>query len=482
MKAIDAKTFRLFAACALAAFTSCASMHAAPAKTMGDEGHELVSNMRYKQAIPILTQYLMDCPNDANALVDLACSYRCLGDFAKALTYVNLAINIAPQSASAYAERALLAGNLGRPALSKRDATKYLDLKKTKHGDTSFWQLQYVMRTYAGRNKEAKEALKMAQKMVIKDYTSESFINQIYILKNLKQTKDAVPLLDAAIAKYPDIDYFWCIKTSNDFDLCNWKELEKDAETALTHMPNHPSLLWVSAYAKMANEKYYNAIADLDKSIYFAPNISHSYQTRGRCYDALKDYKQAYRDYSICLSLDPNNDFACHRRGHTLEFLNNLPAATRDLQRSALITPKDPEIFYCLGHYYRRHKMFDQSIAAYDQAIKLNPKNEMYFCARGNAKMRAGKYQKAIADCTQSLKLNSGRTHPRYSRGISYGKLKQYDLAIKDLSEAIDMDSGYGAAYFQRAQIYKAMGKQDDADRDMQSAIKYKYKESTDMQ
>lgn len=482
MKAIDAKTFRLFAAYALAAITSCASVHAAPAKTMGDEGNELVSNMRYKQAIPILTQYLMDCPNDANALVDLACSYRCLGDFAKALTYVNLAINIAPQSASAYAERSALASMLGVNQVAKRDAIKSLDLEKNKDGDVLYWRRRYGLLLVANKKSEANKALKTAQGLMVKNDSVRSMADQIYILRNLKQSEAALAIVNAAIEKYPDIEYFLYLKTGLDFNLCNWKELGKDAENALSRMPNHPALLWASAYAKMANKKYYNAIADLDKAIYFAPSMSHSYQIRGQCYECLNDYKQAYRDYSICLSLDPKNDFAYHRRGHTLESLDNLPAATKDLQRRALIYPKDPEIFYCLGHYYRKHKMFDQSIAAYDQAIKLNPKNEMYFCARGNAKMRAGKYEDSIADCTQSLKLDSKRTHPRYSRGISYGKLKQYDLAIKDLSEAIDMDSGYGAAYFQRAQIYKAMGKQDDADRDMQSAIKYKYKKSDDMQ
>lgn len=472
----------IITACALAAVTNCASVHAAPEQTLGEEGHELVRNMRYKQAIPVLTKHLMDCPSDANALEDLAYSYRCLGEFAKALTYINLAINIAPQSASAYAERSALASMLGVHQVAKRDAIKSLDLEKNKDGDALYWRKRYWLLLVASKKSEANKALKTAKALMVKNDSVRSMADQIYILRNLKQSEAALAIVDAAIAKYPDIENFLYLKTGLNFDLCNWKELETDAENALARMPNHPTLLWTSAYAKMANEKYYNAIADLDKAIYFAPNMSQGYQTRGQCYESLKDYKQAFRDYSISLSLDPNNDFAYHRRGHTLESLNNLPAATRDLQRRALINPKDPEIFYCLGHYYRKHKMFDQSIAAFDQAIKLNPKSEIYFCARGNAKMRAGKYQEAIADCTQSLQLNSKRSHPHYSRGISYGKLKQYNLAIKDLSEAIDMSYEYGAAYFQRAQICKALGNQEDADRDMQLAIKYKYKESGDMQ
>ena len=320
-------------------------MHAAPAKTMGDEGHELVSNMRYKQAIQILTQYLMDCPNDANALEDLACSYRSLGDFAKALTYINLAINIAPQSASAYAERSALASMLGVNQVAKRDAIKSLDLEKNKDGDVLYWRRRYGLLLVANKKSEANKALKTAQGLMVKNDSVRSMADQIYILRNLKQSEAALAIVNAAIEKHPDIAYFLYLKTGLDFNLCNWKELEKDAENALSRMPNHPALLWASAYAKMANKKYYNAIADLDKAIYFAPSMSHSYQIRGQCYECLNDYKQAYRDYSICLSLDPKNDFAYHRRGHTLESLDNLPAATKTCSAGRLYTPRIQRYF-----------------------------------------------------------------------------------------------------------------------------------------
>jgi tetratricopeptide (TPR) repeat protein len=469
-------------ACALAAITNCASVHAAPTKTLGDEGHELVLQCRCLQAITLLSQHLQQCPNDTRALIDRANAYRSTGQFTKAATDINLAIGQDPSSSDAYKERSALAITLGRQQLSKRDAIKALQLDKATTGDARYWRIKAVTLNTANRKQESIAAYKKAQQLCSNDGSLTDLIDQCLINRNLGDGKKALTFIDEAIKKYPDISHLRYLRGGVNLDLARWTSMQEDLDSLIPMYSNHPGLIWGQGYIKYANKDYVGAIADFDKAVYFAPNMAHSYEVRGHCHEFQNQLSLALKDYSTNLYLNPDNFICLERRAFVLNKLKQTNESERDCERMMAIAPKNSKAFYNSGYIYRANKQYDKSIQAFDKAIKLYPKNEFYWCARGNAKMRAGKYEDSIADCTQSLKLDSKRTHPRYSRGISYGKLKQYDLAIKDLSEAIDMYPEYGAAYFQRAQIYKAMGKQDDADRDMQSAIKYKYKKSDDMQ
>jgi tetratricopeptide (TPR) repeat protein len=469
-------------ACALAAITSCVSVYAAPVKTLGEQGHDLVLQCRHLQALSLLSQHLQQCPNDVEALIDTAYAYRCTGQFAKAATYINLAIGQDPSSSDAYKERSALAITLGRKQLSKRDAIKALQLDKATTGDARYWRIKAVTLNTANRKQESIAAYKKAQQFCSNDGSLTDLIDQCLINRSMGDGKKALTFIDEAIKKYPEICYLRYIRGVVNFDLARWTPMQDDLDSLIPMYSTHPGLIWEQGYIKYAKKDYVGAIADFDKAIYFAPNMAHSYEVRGFCHELQNQLSLALKDYSTNLYLNPDNFICLEQRAFVLNKLKQTKESERDCERMMAIAPKNPQAFYNSGYIYRANKKYDKSIQAFDRAIKLNPKNKMYFCARGNTKMLAGKYKDSIADCTQSLKLDSERTHPRYSRGISYGKLKQYVLAIKDLSEAIEMYPEYGAAYFQRAQIYKAMGKPDDADRDMQLAIKYKYKESGDMQ
>ena len=62
-------------------------------------------------------------------------------------------------------------------------------------------------------------------------------------------------------------------------------------------------------------ERWEEALAELDKAIELDPNLAEAYNNRGRAYSELGQYEQALTEYNKAIRLNPNNAVAYYNRG-----------------------------------------------------------------------------------------------------------------------------------------------------------------------
>lgn len=184
-------------------------------------------------------------------------------------------------------------------------------------------------------------------------------------------------------------------------------------------------------------KKYDTAIS------YFSNAIEHThsnvdYHMRGRCFDELKDYSSAIRDYTNAIKQKSDDVDSYFLRGNAYGQIKDFANSVADYKKALGLDPKRTQIYFRLGLSLLNQKQYAASIEAYNIYISHHPKD-------------------------------SGAYH---NRGLSYFHLENYTAAIDNFSQAILLDVRKGVSYKMRGLAYKKIGKIEQAQQDMVRAKK----------
>lgn len=185
-------------------------------------------------------------------------------------------------------------------------------------------------------------------------------------LSRLKKHKEAVEILDKAIATAP-------------FDSKNRGLYYFNRAISHQHLGNY----------KMAVSDYSRSI-QMDES-QDPTALSKKLRQRAICFNSLKQYQKAIDDYTQCLQCE--------------EKLNN-PSLKADV------------LFY-RGLDHRKLKNFSEALNDLDKAIQLR-KEAIYFHARAITYRKLGEFDKAIEDhkMANSLKPNNTKLKESYNKTL----------------------------------------------------------------
>ena len=473
-------------ACALAAITNCASVHAAPAlspanKTIDKATISKQVKFAYNQrdlpkAIENANIWVQAFPNDYEALTIRGAIQMALGNLKSAIIDLNAAININSQYSPAYQYRSLLAKDLGLKTLCERDAQKALRYEKLDADDPLQLILRVVALDNAGQRAEQATLYNRALQICSANYTTSNAILKTTIHRYQGQNQLALTEINYLTAQHPNLPLFHLTRAKILHAIDKNTEALSEIDWYLTKAP-HDAIAWVwrGDIAWDLNNKA-EALKSYDRAIKLQPNFETAYVARGLARERLHDDKGAAKDYTAAINLEPRNAYAWHRRAHIRTNLHQYGAALGDYDLAVAIAPNDEHYISCRGFFNRTQKNYSNAISDFTKAININPKNAILYCARGSSYLSNDQYQNAIANCSRSLTLNPRRVHPYFTRGAAYSRLKQYEKALSDLDEAIRLYPYYGAAFGERAVVNKALGNLEEAEED---AIKAKLDANT---
>lgn len=107
----------------------------------------------------------------------------------------------------------------------------------------------------------------------------------------------------------------------------------------LEKFPDNAAVWSNRGNSRVSQNKLEEALADFNKSIELAPNVTDPYLNRGTALEGLGRWDEAIADYNHILELDPNDAMAYNNRGNAEAGLGKWQEAIADYQKSAEIAP-----------------------------------------------------------------------------------------------------------------------------------------------
>jgi tetratricopeptide (TPR) repeat protein len=378
-------------------------------------------------------------PNDIDVLEYLGRYCAQIGDYEKAINYIDSAIHI-----------------------SRNDVDLYY-WKATFHEENNQFNL-------------AEESYTQAIKL---DSTEQNFLNRARFYEKFEK------YLNKA-----EVDYTNVIKlnpkssagfTARAEFYTNFKEdynsALSDYNEAVKLEPNNTSYLYSrgNLFSDYFNDSK-SALADWEKVLLLDSSDIDALNAIGLEYEILGDTKSAVIFYSKGIELaNVNIEFAYlpySNRAYILSKQGKLEDAEKDLTDLIKLNPSNAESYFARANFYTDFKEdYSSALTDYNEAIRIEPTNIDYLYARGllffdyllNTK-------KALEDFEEMLKIDPKNIDAINMIGVSYGNLGDTIGAINNYTKGIEYAEGDSElayyCYLNRAYLLSEQGKLDEAEKD----------------
>lgn len=295
-----------------------------------------------------------------------------------------------------------------------------------------------------------------------------------------RDPREALRLLDRAIASRPQVDYYR-ERARLHGALEDWRAALADLSAAVALAPDdaftselRARLLARRASLYLQMGRAAEADADLSEALRLVPEYTEASLERarlrrktGRTADAARDvdaarksgaaladsfYNEAVRAVSLgdaaeaermiefTLDLDPGHSRAHIARARLFMEQRRFDEAAGELDRAIPVRPRDPELYYHRGTALLAAARPERALADFEKAVELGPKEAPYLAARGLAKYRAGEGAEAArADFEAALTLDPGCYSGWFNRGVVSHERRELDQAEKELRRAVSI-------------------------------------------
>ncbi|XP_031684552.1 uncharacterized protein ttc6 isoform X3 [Oncorhynchus kisutch] len=254
-------------------------------------------------------------------------------------------------------------------------------------------------------------------------------------------------------------------------------------ETNLYNVSEAAEVFYLTGLCYMALalllQVYKGAVEDLTMALRIDKTCSFAHYNRGVCYQQLKEYELALRDYGIVLLLPSKKEIDLKvliNRALLYVELSDHHNALQDFKAASLRSPEDATIYHALGVYHHRLGQLQESVEAYSQAMQISPFFLDAYVGRGNACMDYGHThatKQAQRDFLSALHLNPLCSNARICLAYNFQVFGFFQRAWNQFTVAAEIDSKCWKAFEGRAVINLQMGNTYAAFQDINMALKH---------
>ncbi len=354
-----------------------ASLLAANAKSLMEQGNSLVVKKQFQQAVKVYQQVISMQPGNAQARNNLGYTYAQMGSYKEAIEEYEEALKIKPDYKEA--ENNLLA-SISQYCQDLIDGGKYSSAAELLQGAIKRFpkagELYYFLGvTYQAQDKfrEAFEQWKKASEINPNSSTA-SYVKAIEKLMK-RDMNGAAADLKESLKKMPENAYARNMLGIIQTQTGKIEEAQKTFEEAVKYKPNY-----VEAYLNLAFIAERQGRNDDAIKYYKTATIKNPYSVKGlmamgkiyfqsnKYFDAESCYKRALRVHPLSVDLHKSLGFTYAKQ-------NKYPEAIKEFETAVSIKPDDAEANYALGLIYKSvndESYKQKAIAAFQQTIAAN--------------------------------------------------------------------------------------------------------------
>jgi len=227
-------------------------------------------------------------------------------------------------------------------------------------------------------------------------------------------------------------------------------------------------------FSEVEIQQYRDSILYLaNKALSYDQNLEEAYLVRGKCYEGMKEYDKALKEYNRALQINPNFSRAYNTKSeimfsHKEDWFRGLENKLRaiELERGDL----QLQLLSSLGDFYEMMGFSDKAVDVYSQILSVTGDSARYYHDMAGTAYCERKWEKRIDWFRKSLEFDPKLNKPLIEIADSYFRLGNVDsacyytfLAIDkgaSANEVIDLD---GIAYHALTE----MGRIDEANQAM---------------
>lgn len=347
----------------------------------------------------------VNCKSDVTFLLLQSRALAAMQSYRQALTCIDKAIQLEPQSAACWAQKVRVLSELDDDAALRKAVNTAIKLDSK---DAEVWGNKAMLETKEGKWEAAIASANTAIRLDPKlsgAYTSRG-------LAYLTLNKYELALADAN----------------------RYIALEPRRATGY----NNRGLL------NTRLNRFGSALKDLDMAIKLEPTMAEAYNNRSIAHMHLGNQKQALADADSAIKKGLKSPFPYSNKGFAYLDLGQLERANVELNRAIAIDPSCDCAYIGLAEVALQQKEFDKALAYVNKAIKANPHNGDALHTRSKIFIATNKSDKGAIDLERAMAMSKNpqifRRHAQLSAQSGY-----YEQALDDLAH-VQTQNGNGAA------------------------------------
>lgn len=254
--------------------------------------------------------------------------------------------------------------------------------------------------------------------------------------------------------------------------------LQMAPDYALAHVYRADAMQWL--------ERYQEALEACDRAIALDPSDARCYARKGAVLLALEFNESALEAYEQAIKLDAPSAAAHVGRGDALRALKRPEEALTEYEFAITNAPKDPRgLARKASLLYWGLNRKDEALDWYERAIQAQPAKEQYWREKVNALDFLHRDQEAREVAQKAIRLYPHLAWPYLleagglmSRwwGLSGGEISAekrfYEEALRLVRIAISIEPNNAFAHFQAGNALERLGQPEDALSEYQAAVK----------
>ncbi|KAE9592876.1 hypothetical protein Lal_00029436 [Lupinus albus] len=315
------------------------------------------------------------------------------GHFAEALSLYDRAIELSPDNAAYWSNRAAALTGLGRLGEAVKDCEEAVRL------DPNYGRAHHRLATLFLRLGQVENArkhffypgLQPDPSEVQKLQIVEKHISKCVDMRRIGEWKSVIREVDAAIATGVDfsVQLFMCRAEA----LLKLHQID-DAESSLLRIPK-----WESHTISMSQARFFGMLSE-----------AYCYFVRAQIDMAFGRFENAVTAAEKAIQIDQRNV-------EVAVLLNNVRMVARARVR---------------GNDLFKSERFTEACSAYGEGLRLDPSNSVLYCNRGACWYKLGQWERSIEDSNQALRVQPNYKKALLRRAASNSKLERWEEAVKD--------------------------------------------------
>ena len=379
----------------------------------------------------------------------------------KALSVLDRAVELDPESGDAYFSKGLLLLNLKRPA--EAEQAMRAGIARSPDNAVGHYQLGRVL-LEAGKVEEATASFERA---ITANYSFEpAYLALAAIYESRHEKERAVGVLKR---------YLQQVNSHNRdirhqlvrlyIDAKDYSGARKELEAMIAEDPSDLDAQLRMALIHGEQKEYPQAIERLTEILKVRPAELKVRDYLGYVYEESKDTQKAIETYTFNVQLEPTF-FEGHLHLGVLYYrLKKFPEATEHLGRAIALNPKQPESHIVQGLAYLQQDQYDKSAEVFQEGIRHNPKSADLHFNLGTAYDKLNRFDDVVRAMETAIQLDPHHADALNYLGYSYADRGiKIDQAISLTKQAVALkpENGYyvdslGWAFFKSGLLTEAL-------------------------
>ncbi len=289
----------------------------------------------------------------------------------------------------------------------------------------------------------------------------EVYVNFGLVRYQQKQFKDAVELLEKAVAMKPALGGAHLFLGISYYSLNHLEQSRKALEEAVRLAPGDPhARMWLGV-ALMAADQTAEAAKHLDQAAQLAPKDVDILYHRGRAH-----LKLSQESYQQMFKANPKSARVHQVLAQSYDEASRNAEAIAEYELTARLAPNMPGIYEALGSLYWKTADMDKAEAAFLRELEIDPRNTLALYKLGSIRVERGKPEQGLPMLEQAIQQNPAEVDAYYYLGKGQGILGRHEAAITNLQKVIAGKASAQlteSAYYQLSQNYRKLGRTAEA-------------------